>query len=168
MKGVKSMDEKTVIKGKYVLPQVPGGPYEEEDLLVCRYNGFAYISLFFMCIITSLILFIGAIVNFTSGVTEGGGVLLFGALIILAPGIVLWFYITRYVLIFYPDGLVYRDLRGNVYHVKDEEVEYVLPIGYGKNRCFKLKTRERDIVLGVYARHFYEAENYALSKYPQK
>lgn len=148
------------------LPSVPGESWKKEELVVCRYNGHAYCTIFSGCLILSLLFFGGAVANFISGVTEGGFVLAFFGLVMLVPGIGFWFYITRYVLIFYPGGLVYRDLRGNVYCVADQEVQYVYPMGYGKYRSFKLKTKERCIILGVQARNFYEAESYAVKRYP--
>lgn len=59
-----------------------------------------------------------------------------------------WLYMTRCVLIFYPGGLVYRDLRSNVHTIADEEVLYVLPLGYGKYRTFRIKTKEKTFAWG--------------------
>lgn len=155
-----------LITEKVELPSAEGEAWKKEQLLVCRYNVLSYCVLFVLCLAMALLMFVGAVVNFMSKGTEAGCVLIFSAILIFAVGMVFWLYMTRCVLIFYPEGLVYRDLRGNVHHVADEEVQYVLPIGYGKNRCFKLKTEKRSIMLGVQARHFYEAEGYAIRKYP--
>lgn len=147
------------------LPSVPGGSWKKEELVVCKYNRHACCAIFSVCLILSLLLLGGAITNFRSGMTVGGFALVCCGLIMLVPGIAFWFCMTRYVLIFYPDGLVYRDLRGNVYHITDQEVQYVCHMGYGKYRSFKLKTEERCIILGVQARNFYEAESYAIKRY---
>lgn len=155
-----------LITEKVKLPTVPGGPWKKEQLLVCRYNGLSSCVLFMLCVSLAVFMFYGAVINFMSGGWDGGFTLAFCAASIMIPGVVIWLYMTRYVLIFYPGGLVYRDLRGNVYTVVDEEVLYVLPIGYGKYRHFRIETKEKTFTWGIKARYYYEAESCALRRYP--
>ncbi len=145
---------------------VPDDACKKEQLLVYRYNGVTYIGLFLFCFGWGLFMLVGAIINFASRGWELGFVLLFSTAMFMTLGIVFWLYITRCVLIFYPGGLVYRNLRGEVYAVADEDVLYVMSLGFGKNRCFRIKTKERTITWSVHARRFYEAERYALERYP--
>ena len=155
-----------LITEKYELPPIPGEAWKKEDLLVCRYNVPLYCFFFVLCLGIALLMGYGAIVNFMGNGIEAGCVLIFCAIGIFAVGMVFWFYMTKCVLILYPRGLVYRNLWGNVQNVSDEEVQYVLPVGYGKNRCCVFRTEKKSIILGVQARHFYEAEGYGINKYP--
>ena len=145
---------------------VPDGTWKKEQILVYRYNGMTYIGLFLLCFILGLFMLMGAIINFASRGWKPGFVLLLGTAMFMTLGVVFGLYITRCVLIFYPGGLVYRNLRGEVFVVADEDVLYVMSLGFGKNRCFMIKTKERTITWSVHARHFYEAERYALGRYP--
>ena len=97
-------------------------------------------------------MFVGAIINFISSGWEPGFVLLFGATMFVAFGVVFWLYITRCVLIFYPGGLVYQNLRGEVFVAADEDVLYVKSSGVGKNRCFQIETKERTITWHIHAK----------------
>lgn len=40
-----------------------------------------------------------------------------------------------------------------------------MSLGFGKNRCFQIKTKDRTITWSIHARRFYEAERYALGWY---
>ena len=147
---------------------VPNGTWKKEQLQVYRYNGMTYISLFLLCVGLGFFFLAGAIINFIHKNTELSLALLFSATILMALGVVFWLYITRCVLIFYPGGLVYRNLLGEVFTIADEDVLYVMSLGLGKNRCFVIKTKEKNITWSVYSRGFYEAERVALGRYPDE
>lgn len=104
--------------------------------------------------------------NFSSGGMECGFALLFCTPMLMTLSVAFWLSITRCVLIFYPGGLVYRNLLGEVFVIADEDVLYVMSLGYGKNRCFKINTKKKTITWSIHAKHFYEAERYAFERYP--
>lgn len=152
---------------KYV-KLVPNGTWKKEKMQVYRYNGMTYISLFCLCVGLGLFMLAGSIINFVSGSKEVGFALAFCAFMLIALGVVFWLYITRCVLIFYPGGLAYRNLVGEVFNIADEDVLYVMSLGFGKNRCFVIKTKQKNITWSVHARFFYEAERVALDRYPDE
>lgn len=144
---------------------VPDGNWKNEQLLVYRYNEMSYVGLFLLILGMGLFMFVGMIINFASSGWELGFVLLFGAAMFMAFGVAFWLSITRCVLIFYPGGLVYRNLRGEVFVIADEDVLYVVSLGTGKNRCFQIETKGKTITWSIHARCFYEAERYAFERY---
>mgnify|MGYP003297602242 CR=1 FL=1 len=159
----KEMEKKEL--NKYI-KLLPNGDWKKEQLLVYRYNSMLYIGLFLLCFGFGLFMLVGAIINLTSNGLELGLVLLFGGAIFMTFGVVFWLFINRCVLIFYSDGLVYRNLRGEVFAIADEDVLYVVSLGGGKNRCFQIETREKTITWSIHARHFFEAEKSAFDRYP--
>lgn len=165
MLGAVSLLVVRMISEKVKRPSVPGD-WQNEQLKIYRYNGMAYIGLLLLCVGMGLFMLVGAIINLASGVWDGGVALLFEGSCFTILGVVFWLYITRCVLIFYPGGLLYQNLLGKIYTTEDEDVLYVMPSGFGKNRCFRLKTKERTITLNIHARDFFEAERYALERYP--
>ena len=44
----------------------------------------------------------------------------------------------------------------------------LIALGFGKDRCFVIKTKEKNITWSVYSRGFYEAERVALGRYPDE
>ena len=156
------MDEKYLTKYKELLPD---GAWNNEQLLVGRYNGITYILIFLICLGMGLFMLWGSIMNFISGGWEPGLILLFGSFMFIILCIVFGIYITSCVLIFYPEGLVYRSFLGKIFVFKNEEILGVMSLGVGKNRHFRIKTKNKTIVWGVYARNYYKMERYALERY---
>lgn len=148
------------------LELVPDGTWEKEQLLMYRYNDRGYIGLILLILGLALLTFLGAIISFASRDCEAGFALLFCTAIFMPLGIMFLLYTIRCVLIFYPGGLVYRNLRGEVFAVADEDVLYVKTFGYGKYRKFDIKTKEITITWSANAGRYYEAERYALGRYP--
>lgn len=44
----------------------------------------------------------------------------------------------------------------------------LIALGVGKDRCFVIKTKQKNITWSVHARFFYEAERVALDRYPDE
>lgn len=145
---------------------VPDGNWKKEQLLVYRYNDMGHIGVILLTLGFALLTLVGAIISFASRDWEPGFFCLFCTAMFMPLGVMFLLYTIRCVLIFYPGGLVYRNLRGEVFAVTDEDVLYVKTFGYGKYRNFDIKAKEITITWSVNAGRYWEAERYALGRYP--
>lgn len=135
-------------------PLVPGGPWKEEELLVCKYSKAEYWVICVVCLGLAVAACVGQF--FEMGI------------VFIIPVLVFGNYIIRCKFVFYPGGVVYRGFFGKVDRFKDEDVLYVTSGGSGKGRYFAIVAEDEVIQLGVQARHFYEAERCAYDRYPSK
>lgn len=151
--------------GKVVLPDIPGGMWHEEQLLVCRYSsgGFA----FGMMMSLSMVIMMGILVGVM--VTDGQYALAvvfawLGALfLILVVTFGLW--MKNYVVVFYPEGIVYRNALGKVECYSDSDIQYVSVIDAYRNHSVRIQTTKRNIWLNAYSTRYWDAVQW-VNKYP--
>ena len=156
------------------LPEIPGGAWSEKDFVVCRYStgwfGFVLVicvATGVMCLWAAFHLTLGAISKDSldlEGYTAGSLFFLLG-IIFFGMAVVFLLYMKNYVVIFYPQGIVYRNILGKTWNYSDEQVKYVSIIDAYKNRSLRVQTEEKNIWLNSYCTNYYKAKE-AVMKYP--
>ncbi len=160
----------TIIMNSLPLPKLPGGPWEREQLIVCRYSELAFSMIGLFCVGFGLFMMYGAGVNLVA-VKEnpnamGLGLVLgtLGPMFILL-GVVFFLFMKNYMVIFYPEGVYYQNAFGKPYVATDEQIEYVSVIPAYRDRSFRLCTTDRNLWLNRYCSEYYEAEKYVQKQY---
>ena len=162
LKGIKRM---LSITEKWKLPPVP---CNVEQIIVSRYGGSEADFVFLMLSGLFILFFDGAVINFMYESWDGGFTLMACAVFALIPVVMIGLYCTRRTLIFYPGGLVYRDLRGETFYITDDEVMYVWSMSGLGSSVFRIWIKDRYIEWGSTALNYDEMEEYALKRYPDK
>lgn len=159
-----------VIMNFLPLPQLPGGPWEREQLIVCRYSELTYSALGLMCVVFGIGMIYGAYLNAIEPAEYEAWVPVFvlGTMgpVFIALGSVFFLFMKNYMLVFYPEGVFYQNLLGKTYVATNEQIEYVSIIPSYQQRTFRLHTVDRDLWLNWYCSQYHDAERYALSMYP--
>ncbi len=152
------------------IPKLPGGPWEDEQLIVCRYCELTYSALAFLCEGMGFGMLYGAFVNFIHPAEYEPWVPVFvlgtlGLLFIALGGVFIAF-MKNYLLIFFPEGVFFQNLLGKSYVATNEQIEYVSIIPAYQQKSFRLHTVDKDLWINWYCSNYHEAEQYALSMYP--
>lgn len=159
-----------VVMNLLPLPQLPGGPWEREQLIVCRYSEMTYSALALFCVGFGSFMLYGAYVNATDpGEWDPAqAVFILGTmgLVFIALGGVFLMFMKNYMMVFYPDGVLFRNLLGKIYVATNDQIEYVSVIPAYQRRSFRIKTVDKDLWINWYCSEYHEAEQYALSRYP--
>ena len=158
-----------VIMNFLPLPQLPGGPWEREQLIVCRYSELTYSALGLMCVVLGIGMIYGAYLNAIEPAEYEAWVPVFvlGTLgpAFIALGSVFFLFMKNYMIVFYPEGVFYQNLLGKTYVATNEQIEYVSVIPSYQQRSLRLHTVDRDLWLNWYCSQYHDAERYALSMY---
>ena len=159
-----------VVMNNMPLPELPGGPWEREQLIVCRYSELTYSAIGLMCVAFGIAMIYGAYVNAIEPAEYEAWVPVFvlGTMgpVFIALGSVFFMFMKNYMLVFYPDGVFYQNLVGKTYVATNEQIEYVSIIPSYQQRSFRLHTADRNLWINWYCSQYHEAEQYALSMYP--
>lgn len=151
------------------LPKLPGGPWEREQLIVCRYSGLIFSGIALMLICLGLVMWYAAYLNIIDPPEYGlrDTILIFGmmGIVFIAVGSVFILYMKNYLLIFYPDGVLFQNLRGKIYVTTNEQIEYVSIIPGYKERSMRLHTADKDLWINWYCSEYHKAERYALGRF---
>lgn len=152
------------------LPFIPGGNWENNQLIVCRYNNSTYGFLAVLCIgMGGGMIFLSSYLLSTA---ENMDTFLPGLMFVplavafLAMGILFILFMKYYVLVIYPKGLVYRNAIGRTWFFTDEEVQCVSVIHAYRNHSFRIQTKEKNIWINYYCTNYNRAEHYLEQKYP--
>lgn len=160
----------TVIMNCLPLPKLPGGPWEREQLIVCRYSEPAFSMAGLFCVGFGLFMMYGAFVNLIAAKEDpnamGLGLVLgtMGPMFVLLGG-VFFLFMKNYMVIFYPEGVYYQNALGKAYVATNEQIEYVSVIPAYRDRSFRLCTTDRNLWLNRYCSEYYEAEKYVQKQY---
>lgn len=158
-----------VIMNLLPIPKLPGGPWEKEQLIVCRYSELTYSALTFLCEVLGFGMLYGAYLNAIEPAEYEAWVpvLVLGTFgpVFIALGGVFFMFMKNYMLIFYPDGVFYQNLLGKTYVATNEQIEYVSIIPAYQQRSFRLHTADRDLWINWYCSRYHEAEQYALNRF---
>lgn len=158
-----------VVMNFWPIPKLPGGPWEDEQLIVCRYCELTYSALAFLCEGMGFGMLYGAYLNAIEPAEYEAWVpvLVLGTMgsVFIALGGVFIAFMKNYMLIFYPDGVYFQNLLKKSYVATNEQVEYVSIIPSYQQRSFRLHTADKDLWINWYCSNYHEAERYALSMY---
>lgn len=158
-----------VVMNLWPIPELPGGPWEDEQLIVCRYCELTYSALAFLCEGMGFGMLYGAFLNAIEPAEYEPltPVFVLGTmgLVFIALGGVFIAFMKNYILVFYPEGVFFQNLLGKTYAATNEQVEYVSIIPAYQQRSFRLHTADKDLWINWYCSNYHEAEKYALSMY---
>lgn len=158
-----------VVMNLLPIPKLPGGPWDEQQLIVCRYCELTYSALAFLCEGLGFGMLYGAYLNAIEPAEYEAWVpvLVLGTMgpVFIALGGVFIAFMKNYMLIFFPDGVYFQNLLGKSYVAANEQIEYVSIIPSYQQRSFRLHTKDKDLWINWYCSNYHEAERYALSMY---
>lgn len=150
------------------LPKLPGGPWEREQLIVCRYSGLIFSGIALMFLGLGMLAAYGCYLNIAdppANSEDGALVLGMMATLFIAAACVFILYMKNYILIFYPEGVLFQNLRRKIYVATNEQIEYVSIIPGYKERSMRLHTQDKDLWINWYCSEYHEAERYALGRF---
>lgn len=150
------------------LPKLPGGPWEREQLIVCRYSGLLFGGIALMFFGLGMVAAYGCYLDIVDPPANSeDGALVFGMMAALFLGVACVFilYMKNYLLIFYPDGVLFQNMFGKTYIATNEQIEYVSIIPGYKERSLRLHTLDKDLWIDWNCSEFHEAERYALGRF---
>ncbi len=147
------------------LPDIPG-KWERDELIVCRYVGFMFGFLAAMCAGLGVAL-TGVSVHL---LTNAGNLeafftaMLFPVLTLMmfAEAGMIVLFMRNFALVFYPEGVVFRDLFGKTWSFTKEEIMRVRLMG---SKAFYVQTKEKSICVTSFGTNYYSAEEYVKKKY---
>lgn len=148
------------------LPELPGGPWKREQLIVCRYSGLAYSGMALMFIGFGLGMLYGGYLNLvTKHEMEPALIMGLMALMFFVGGGVFILFMKNYMVIFCPGGVVYQNLFKKTYVATNEQIEYVSVLSTHHYRSLRLHTADKDLCLNSYCSEYFEAKEYARRHY---
>ena len=152
------------------LPEIPGGPWAREQLIVCRYSEGPFCTIAVVCICIGIGMLVAACV-YLSSIGENMETIVWAFLyavmgpVFLILGGVFALFVKNYMIIFYPEGVYYQNAFGKPYVATNEQIEYVSVLPMYRDESFRLRTIDRDLHLNRYCSEYFKAQKYVQKRF---
>lgn len=161
----------TVLFNLTKLPKIPGGEWKKEELIVCRYCSYEGALFPVMFAVGSVTLVTVIKIGLVKPQEEGPvAYFVYGFLLLLMISIVVMsgMFLVNCVFIFYPEGVVSRNMFGKTTYVTSDKILYVTHIDYlvHHGRAYlRLHTKEKELYVNAQASNYELAKTYAYKRY---
>lgn len=161
----------TALYKEVKLPVIPGS-WTSEQLIVCRYSGFGFGVLTVLCIAlgAGLTQLSWHLLTTAANVEAWLTAMMFPflALMFLALGVMIVLFMKNFALVFYPEGVVYRDLFGKTWTFAEEQIKSVWINDAFGEPSFHVRTKEKNIWVTRFSTNYSRAEEYVKNKYSSR
>lgn len=153
------------------IPEIPGGPWEEEQLIVCRYSEMGYSAVGLFCVGFGLFMLYGAFMNVLHAgddynAMQLGIVLGMMGPVFIALGSVFILFMKNYMMVIYPEGVFFQNLLGKTYVAKHDQINFVVVTDTYRHRQFLIRTDDKILGINSYCSNYFEAMRYVVDRYP--